>query len=229
MPRMKLAEMVEDFAIYPRHAVDSSHVADIERAIRAGITLPPIVVDKKSKRVIDGFHRKRAYVRVLGADGDVSVELKEYANEAELLKDAVSRNAAHGRKFDQQDRTRSALMLERAGVKMQEIAVVLHTTEARVDELLTVRVVAVQDGGKVEKVPAKPIMYGRVGEPVRTINVRQYETMQSSGGHKPLQTVRQLIREIDADLLDYSDEALVELLWGLHDTLAAKLPKRVAA
>lgn len=226
---MKLADLVEDFDIYPRHDVDASHVSELVRAIRGENTLPPIVVDRASKRVIDGFHRKRAYLRVLGPDGEVPVELKDYANETELLKDAVSRNAAHGRKFDQQDRTRSALMLERAGLNPHEIAVVLRTTEERVRELITIRVVHVDSAGKIEKLPAKPILYGKAGTPARVVSVEQYEVSQSSGGLKPLQVVRQLRRELDAGLIDENDKDLVEALWGLHDRIAAKLPRRKQA
>lgn len=237
---VRLADLVEDFEIYPRHSVDSAYVSDLARAIQAGDQLPLIRVEKKTKRIVDGFHRTRAWRKVLGRGGEIEADLRVYASEQELLKEAIELNAKNGRKLDQQDRSRSALLLERHGVTVKEIAVVLHTTEQRVQELINVRVVLVkpptQDKGKTagaqplapEKRPAKPVAYPQPGEPPRELSPEQYRIMESSGGHRTAQTVTQLTRELEAGLVDLSLPGLQEKLWRLHDVIESVAAKPAA-
>lgn len=226
---VKLSELIEDFDIYPRHSVDSSYVSDLARAIQAGDQLPLVRVDKKTKRIVDGFHRTRAWRKVLGRGGEIEVDLHSYASEQELLKEAIELNAKNGRKLDQQDRSRSALLLERHGVTVKEIAVVLHTTEQRVQELINVRVVLVKpaqnasgDDGQPptpEKYPAKPVAYPQPGDSPRELSAEQYRVMESSSGHRTAQTVTQLTRELESGLVDLSVTGLREKLWRLHDVI----------
>lgn len=237
---IKLSELIEDFDIYPRHSVDSAYVSELARAIQADVTLPLAQVDKKTKRIVDGFHRVRAWRKVLGRGGEIEVDLRTYASEQDLLKEAIKLNAAHGRKLDQQDRSRSALLLERHGVTVKEIAVVLHTTEARVQELINVRVVLVKppSQGKPsgnapppapEKRPAKPVAWSKPGEPPREMTPEQYRVMESSSGHRTAQTVTQLTRELEAGVVDLSLPGLREKLWKLHDVIASVVEEPTAA
>lgn len=232
---VKLSELIEDFDIYPRHSVDSSYVSDLARAIQAGDQLPLVRVDKKTKRIVDGFHRTRAWRKVLGRGGEVEVDFRTYASEQDLLKEAIELNAKNGRKLDQQDRSRSALLLERHGVTVKEIAVVLHTTEQRVQELINVRVVLVKPDpepdpgapGVPEKHPAKPVAYPQPGGSPRELSAEQYQVMSSSSGHRTAQTVTQLTRELESGLVDLSVPGLREKLWRLCDVIesvAAKVP-----
>ena len=224
--KMALAELIEDGDLYPRHAVDTSHVSEIARAIEAGQAVPPPVIERKSKRIVDGWHRCRAYRKVLGRGGVIEVDARVYASEVDVLKDAVLLNSGQGRKLDQQDRTRSALMLERKGVPVEDIAVVLRTTEARVRELL-VRVVLVRPkgGGEAERRPAKPVTYPAAGEQPREMTEEQYAVMASSNGHRTVQTVGQLAREIEAGVTDLAAPGVAAGLWRLHDVIEATVPR----
>lgn len=221
---MPLAELIEDLDIYPRHAVDSSHVGDIARAVEAGKELPPIIADQATKRIVDGFHRRRAYDR-LGIT-DVEVELRSYASEADLLSDAVELNSSHGRPLDSQDQTRCALLLSKHGVSTQRIAVVLSTTERHVSEKLLVRVVHVQDPttGHTETRPAKPVIRPLKGEEPRTITPTQAEIHDSSGGLRAGQVVMQLARELRHGLIDVNStpglrEKLIDLQAAISEVL----------
>jgi hypothetical protein len=220
---VKLSDLVEDFDLYPRHSVDSSYVSDLARAIEAGDTLPLVVIEKKTKRIVDGFHRSRAWRKVLGRGGDIEVDARAYPDEKALLKEAIELNARNGRKLDQQDRTRSAILLERHGIAIKEISVVLHTTEARVKELLNLRVVLVKPDkkGPAVKQAAKPVAYPQPGQPPREITPEQYKVMESSSGHRTVQTVTQLTRELETGVVDLTAPGLAEKLWRLHDVIAA--------
>ncbi len=224
MTAIRLAELIEDMNIYPRHRVDTGHVSDIARAITAGHLPPPPVIDEVSKRITDGVHRCRAWRKVLGPGGTIEVELRTYPDEVALLVDAIRLNSAHARKLDAHDRTRCAILLEDRGVPEAKIAVTLHTTEPRVRELLT-RVVVVQPKkGAAERHPAKPVTYPVNGQP-RVLSPEQMEVARSSGGLRVQQTAAQLTREITAGVVDVTDYGVREKLWLLHDTIAAVVPQ----
>jgi hypothetical protein len=220
---LPLADLVEDYDVYPRHALDTGHVRKLEEALRSGNALPPIVVARKGNRIVDGFHRKRAYIKVLGPTGQVEVDVRGYASEVELVRDAITMNAAHGRGLDEQDRTKGALMLRRLGVETADIAVVLHTTPERIDKIL-VRVVEVRDEYGTHVEPAKPVVR-RFGTP-RTLSPQQQQVHRSSSGWRPAQTVTQLTREIESGVLDVTAEGMRERLWRLAEVITATVGTR---
>lgn len=65
MRSLNTAELILDYGLYPRHSIDSQHVSYMVESIRAGVALPPVVIDKKSKRVVDGFHRVTAFQHLM--------------------------------------------------------------------------------------------------------------------------------------------------------------------
>ena len=107
LKKVRLSLLVEDYDFYPRSAVDSQHSRAIEDAIRAGIQVPPIIVEDKTMRIVDGWHRHRALRSIHGdADPEIQVEIRVYANDGELLRDAGRLNATHGRALTSYDRQR---------------------------------------------------------------------------------------------------------------------------
>ena len=109
MRKIAIAELVLDFSIYPRMDVDGQHVHYLCEAYRAGVELPPLVIDKKSKRVIDGFHRVRMYQREEDEAFKAPVVEKTYPSESAILLDAIRYNASHGRTLTQHDRAHCIL------------------------------------------------------------------------------------------------------------------------
>lgn len=55
----------------------------LAESLQAGATLPPIVVERETSRVVDGFHRVEAHRRVYGREAMIEVIEKEYASEGE--------------------------------------------------------------------------------------------------------------------------------------------------
>lgn len=229
---IRASELVEDFDLYPRHSVDSSHVTRLAEALRTGVALPPVIYERRTKRIVDGFHRVRAYRKVHGPAADVPAEGRTYASEADLLREAVALNSAHGRRLDKQDLSRAALLLEKQGCSLDEIGVILHLTPGRVHEIVEVKIVklATPDGG-TEKRPAKPVVIdirpaddGAPPEP-RTLTEEQYKVMQSSSGWRTGQAVTQLTRELEAGLIDVSDTALAAKLLTLAEVIRLIVPR----
>lgn len=130
-----VAALVEDMSLYPRHAVDDTNVQALSLALEAGCDLPPLIADAATKKIVDGWHRGRAYVRCHGPGAVAPVEFRSYPNEAAMVEAAVALNSSHGRRLDAIDQTRAVLMMERHGIQPKRIAMALHVPEARVVKL----------------------------------------------------------------------------------------------
>lgn len=142
---LPIAALIEDYDLYPRHHVDTVYASRLAAALEAGTTLPPLIVEKKTKRLVDGWHRLRAIRKVFGDSATVSVVERNYPDEAALLADAVRYNIAHGRLLDNRDLARSAWLLEAVGFPSEQIAVQLQVPEQKLQRLM-VRVVSVKNG-----------------------------------------------------------------------------------
>lgn len=214
---LPLAALVEDLTIYPRHVVDEAHVANLVQAIRAGATMPPVVVDEASKRLVDGWHRARAYRRVKGPAGRIPAEVRTYPNEAALLIDAVALNASHGRRLDRIDQVRAVLLLEGAGVARTTIAATLQVPDERVEKL-RIRIAHLDDPdtGEIRPVILKrPLLHFSGQE----ITAAQAAAQERQGGTSYLLQVRQLTEALENDLLNREDERLLAALHTLQGTL----------
>jgi ParB-like chromosome segregation protein Spo0J len=225
MTAVPIAELVEDMTIYPRHTVDEQYVASLVLALRAGTQLPPIVADKKSKRLVDGWHRLRAYRRVVGDTAAVDVDLRTYKSEAAILLDTIALNSTHGRKLDRVDQVRVVMLAERAGITAVQIASVLHIPTERVDTL-RVRVATLPEGGNGQAVPGTNSV--ALKRPVAhlagtMLTAEQAARLRSVPGTSYLLVARQLIDAVRHKLLNPSDAKLRESLIELREVLTTYL------
>lgn len=220
---LPIADLVEDLSVYPRHAVDEANVTSLVRALESGATLPPIVVDKASKRIVDGIHRGRAYRRVLGAAGAVDVDLRSYKDEASLLLDAVAMNAVHGRQFDAIDRTRAVLMLEKQGVETLKIAAALHIPEAHVQKIKVRVATATHMSDQTVPGTRRIVLKRPVHHLAGTkLTDEQVDAHSRAPGVSYLLLTRQLTEGLRTHLLNLEDAKLMDALRDLHDELTAQ-------
>jgi hypothetical protein len=124
------SELIIDPKVYPRREVDGDHVFNLMEALRARCTLPPLIVCKVSKRIVDGAHRLTAIQRFSGADTDIECIEKTYKNDAELFLDAIKYNASNGRNLTRDDRVRIAELGETLGIDDDRLAKSLSVSEA---------------------------------------------------------------------------------------------------
>lgn len=116
---------------------DQEHVA---RLAEIDTPLPPILVDRRTMRVIDGMHR--VFAAVLQGRREIEVEFFDGESEDAFLK-AVEANVAHGFPLSQADRRAAAarimithpLMSDRAiaksaGLGAKTVAAIRRSTEA---------------------------------------------------------------------------------------------------
>jgi hypothetical protein len=219
--KYKLSELVLDFDIYPRGSVDSHHVGEIAAAMEAGVTLPPIVVDKKSKRIVDGFHRFRAYLRQFDENHEIECIEKEYKNDKDLFLDSMRFNASHGRALTVHDKVHCLLLAEKLRIAKDDVAESLNLTSERVGELMAQR---------VGRLGAQPIALKQSIRHMggKKLSKDQVEANEKLSGMNALFHVHQIMILIENELLDTTNEDLMEGLRRLHEMLGPIVGRKAA-
>jgi hypothetical protein len=194
-------------------------------AVRAGAVLPPVVADAKSKRLVDGWHRVRAYRKVLGAAGVVDCDLRAYRSEPDLLLDAIALNASHGRKLDRIDQVRSVLLAEQAGIAEEQISIALRITKERVATLrirVAIAPASTQNGASTGpvRIALKRPMAHLAGQELTADQMRAHD---GAAGTSFLLQVHQVRDALKFDLMNRQDGRLMEALRELQGELGRYL------
>lgn len=218
MRKMKAAELVLDFDMYPRNNVDAHNVKNIVDALSAGIEIPPVVIDKKSKRVVDGFHRVRAHLRLYGEDAQIMVVEKAYKSDADLFLDAMRYNASHGAKLDPCDRTHCTIIAERLSIPLDAVAGALNMP---VDKLATLQNTRTGRSSSGLAIPLKRTVSRQFSG--KRLTKRQVEANEKLSGMNQVFYVNQIIELIESGMLDLEDGNLAERLRVLHGHLDSVL------
>jgi hypothetical protein len=215
---VRLADLVEDLSVYPRTTVNANNVRNLVLALEAGAQLPPLIACQDTLRLVDGFHRRRAYLRVLDdPDAVVKVELRSYATEADLLADAVSLNVSHGLNLQEYEKKKVVLRLGELGKNDDEIAMILRVPPPRITQVrLRVATVTGEGGRSVRLEPLKPSVMHLMGS---TMTEAQAKAHRSAPGTSYLLTIKQLRQAIQFDLLNSSDGKVVTALQNLCEEL----------
>jgi hypothetical protein len=222
MRKRKLSELVLDFDLYPRASIDTHHAAEMLHAVKGGAKLPPIIICRKSKRIVDGFHRQRVYTRLYGPDAEVDVEERNYETDADLFLDAIRYNVGHGLRMDTHDKTKCILRAKELRISATALAGVLHMDPKRIGELKATRVAT---AATVQApIPLKRTIQHMAGHQLTDGQVKANESL--SGMHQ-LFYVRQIAMLIENDLLDRSNETLMDELGRLAGLLEVALAAKV--
>jgi hypothetical protein len=104
MRPIKASEGIFDYKIYPRGEIDKETVDIMLQALQSGVKFPPPLIDSKSLRIIDGFHRFKMYQSVDPA-APIEIIEREYSSDAEMFSHAIKLNSSHGKTLSLQDRT----------------------------------------------------------------------------------------------------------------------------
>lgn len=215
MRSIPVAELVFDFGLYPRARIEPAHLAEMQAAKNAGAHFPPIVIDRKSKRIIDGVHRARLQQR---EDPKSRIECVEnaYGNEGEMFLDAMRLNAWHGRPLNTFDRTHAIILAGKLGLDDEAVAAALSMTLERVGALRVERT-ATANGVTVA---LKRTIRHFAG---RKLNEQQAEANLHLSGMYPIFYANQLLLLLENDLIDREDEKLHAALVRLTDKLTEVL------
>jgi len=209
---VRLATLVFDFNIYPRHKVDQYHVKEMCDSLLVGNMPPPIIVERKTKRVVDGFHRTEAYRKVFGLDGKIPAIVKEWPDEASMMLEAVASNSTHGRALTPQDRVRCIALLEQRGLQPDQMATALCMTPQKITEMKATRIAQYN----MEPVVLKRSAAHLAGQELSSDEM-EYNT--KAGGLNQTFYVNQVIAMLDKDTVNWENNVLVGALRKLHEVL----------
>lgn len=210
---VKCVDLVMDFDLYPRSSHDSQHVSYIVEAIAAGEKLPPVIADRKSRRVIDGFHRIKAHLRHFGDLAEIEVEFRDYANDKEAFLAAIELNSRHGARLDRHDRVHCGIRAKELRIRRDLIANALHMSMGVYAKLMDDRT-ATSAGG--QDVPLKQTIRHKAGQ---KLTKEQVAANKKLGGMSPIFYCNQLLTLIENSLLDMENARLVEKLHALRDAI----------
>jgi len=211
--RIPAVELVEDLSLYPRLQVDDWYVGRLAEVLRSGAVLPPIVADRKSKRIADGFHRRRAALRAFGPAAEIDVLFRDYPDERSLYLDALRLNAHHGKRLSTAEEVRAVIRGQELGIEPRVIADTLAIRAEKLEGLLERKTAR----GTVEPVVIlKPCFDHLAGQ---QLTQQQELANKHSGGHQASFYARMLIELIESGAVDESNRTLMERLRRLHELL----------
>lgn len=211
--KIKASELVCDYDLYPRTQIDSIHTRQIRDALEAGESLPPIVADKATHRVVDGFHRLRALMALYGGDVEIEIDEREYESDAEIFADALRFNARHGRVLSPFDRSRAVSHGVQLGLSVEAVAKALAL---RVDRAQEIKLERAGKTAKGASITLKSTVKHLVG---KNLSKRQISANDKAGGMQASYYVNQVINLVEGDALDLSNDYLVKRLGVLSRAL----------
>ena len=212
---MKASELIEDFSIYPRNCVFDGHVNELGQALLAGAVLPPVRADRKSLRITDGFHSRRGAIKVFGDEAEIEVTLIDFKNDADMVLDAIARNARHGRRLTTADIARCAAMGKKFRISREKLAGALDCSRETLADIAATRTAKGKSGPLVLRRP----MAHLAG---KKLTAAQEEVVSHVGGQTAMHHVNVLVKLIESKSLP-DDDRLVERLQVLHGLLEGLL------
>ena len=226
MANISISLLVEDLDLYPRTGVDPYHVNSMVETLKVGKTLPPVKVGQvegaksESWTIVDGIHRVRAYRKVNGVEAKIPAITELYPTKEEMILDAVRLNASHGRALTPQDKTRSIVLLEKAGFQSEVIASALNLTMEKFNEMKLTRTATYKD----ELIPLKQTTMHFAG---KELTNRQIEYQEKAGGLHQTFYINQVISMLEYDAVDWESEQVVRALHKLFELLEVALKVEV--
>lgn len=194
---VKIENLVFDFSLYPRDEVSNQAVTQLMEAYTLGNPVPPMVLESKTYRVVDGFHRGYAQKK-LGVE-QVEAVIRSYKNEGELFADAVRLNAAHGRAFDNDDRKRAVIKLSDYGYEVDDVSAIVNVTTQKINEW-------VKGWGTDPAGHPVPVKCGLQHMAGRKMTKAQVANNDSWSGMQPTFHINQLIRLIKSGSAPKSEQ-----------------------
>jgi len=206
--KLKAIELVFDWNLWPRQAVqrlDSTNLARMKEALRSGFELPPIIANKKDLRIVDGFHRTKAYLSVLGDDAEMQAELREYKNDAAMFLEAGMLNAYQGLTMSPKDRAHFILKCRKYKIPPAAIAGALRIDRTKMEEFVAKRSAVTKDG---ETIPLPAGARNLAGKKLTEV---QEHYARTANGCMPEMYASMLINALKADALTLTDNTIGRL------------------
>lgn len=229
---VQLEQIEIDQSIYPRAYVSDNHIEAMEDAVRAGATLPPILIDRRSMRLVDGYHRYQRAKRA--GDESIRAILQDFEDEQAVFEAAISANAQHGYNYAPYDRQRIIGIGLQLGLTIDRLATALNMTVVKASSLQ--RGFSESDkrhsgvilpSAKAEKkrryVPFDGSGHRAKAEPTG-VAVQSLPGLPNTAGESQMFYINQLVVVIENKLLDFRQDRLTYMLHKLAKLIQDKVP-----
>jgi hypothetical protein len=243
-------KLTKDYDLYPRGAgsLDSSHLAVLYSALMAGASFPPLIVEKKTNKIVDGFHRHEIYLRYIKnkqpENYTVDVEYRKYPTKKEFYLDAIRYNTKHGKNIEGSQRTNAIIKGYDLKINPKSLAAVLIMTVQDVEKAIETKVATVSKFtviNNISKEAIQPPSTGRrvveeieriplkacvshlrrdipEGQPI-VITSEQAAVIKEAPGQHQVEVFRHICRLIETDLVDTNNEEVMQLIKRLKSLL----------
>jgi len=219
---MMAVELVRDWDLWPRFdaaGLDGTNVRQMKEFLRAGGSLPAIIVDRISKRLIDGFHRVAALMAVYGDTVEVEVELRDYKNEKEMFVDAIRLNVSQGLKLSQKDKAHAIVKGLKKKISNKALALVLGMRPEVYADFKKKRTATTEDNETLALSHGASELAGKM------LTKAQEKYARSASGILPIVHGRILLNALRANCMPLSEEDVV-ILGELRDAIDVALTRR---
>jgi len=211
--KIKIGDLVIDPKLTELRHINPVVVSRYRQAYRNGASMPPIIVQKGTERVVSGNHRCTALKQEYNNDDFVVVEEREYVNEREVLEDFFKENSTHGMPLDDFTKKKIINALINEGASPEELAKTFNLPIKRIEKFGEGSVMVII-GNKTIEQPCK-----RGFEPEKVLSEEEYQDHSLKDRGFPInQQVNQLMRWITSDLISVNDGNL-SLLRALRNEI----------
>lgn len=208
--KVKAIELVFDWNLWPRSEageLDHTNIQRLKAAIVAGVKIPPVIANQKDYRIIDGFHRVKAYLLLFGDEAEIEVELKNYKNEGEMFLDSARLNNNHGLPLSPSDRAHAIEKSKKLfKIPLAKIADCLGMDKEYAMDFLDKRSAMSKSGERII------LTGGSLNLKGKTLTKKQEEYVKSRPpGTSAQMYARLLLNALNADAVIFSDKVIVSL------------------
>lgn len=206
--KLKAVELILDWNLWPRHesnVLDTANIRGMREALRAGVELPPPIVNSDDYRVVDGFHRVRAHLLEFGDDARMKVDLRVYETEADMFQDAIEHNAHHGLPLSPKDRAHAIIKARAFKIPLSAIARALGMTEASTRKFVEQRSAKKPSGETVA------LSYGAISLAGKTMTEEQVYFNDHSDGNIPIMHATMLLNALRANAMNMDEKACTKM------------------
>lgn len=203
--KVKAIELVFDWNLWPRYQsedLDSTNIRRLKSAIVAGIKLPPVIVNCKDNRIIDGFHRVTSYLSLYGDEAEIEVEYRDYKTEADMFVDSAKLNNQHGLPLSPRDRAHVILKAHKFKIPIPIIAEALGMNGDEAKEFLSKRSAKTKAGETVL------LSGGSLNLAGKTLTEKQIDYVQKTPGTSAQLYAKLLLNALNADAIIFNDKII---------------------
>jgi len=208
LKKLKALELVVDWNLWPRHEaqeLDSTNIKRMIDALDAGKKLPPIIVNAKDYRIVDGFHRTKAHLKFYGDEAEIECIVKQYKNEADMFLESIETNAHHGLPLSPKDIVHAYLKARRMKIPPKVIAESIGINPDILEKLIIKRSATNPDGEKIA------LAYGASNFAGKQLTTKDMVAVKSSNGIMPEAYCTMLMNALNSDSFIVSEKLLGQL------------------